>query len=201
MSAIYLIRHTTPDVKTGTCYGHLDLDVTAGFENEAQVIAGFLPEKFSEIHSSPLQRCSKLAARLFPEYDLNFHDDLREIHCGEWEGRLWDDIPRAELDPWMNDFVNVIIPGGESYVQLFERVSACFEKLAQGSLPAAIVSHGGVMRSILSHITSTPLQDSFDAFKLRYGCVVRLNKQVNDWSYEIINNPESPKEQHQPSTY
>lgn len=31
---IYLIRHTTPDVPPGTCYGQSDVDVAASFMDE-----------------------------------------------------------------------------------------------------------------------------------------------------------------------
>ncbi len=54
------------------------------------------------------------------------------------------------VDPWMNDFVNVSIPGGESYVQVFDRVSRAFVVAGTGER-AAIVTHGGVIRSILAH--------------------------------------------------
>ena len=32
---IYLVRHTTPDVAKGICYGQADIDVTATFLAEA----------------------------------------------------------------------------------------------------------------------------------------------------------------------
>ena len=31
---IHLIRHTTPDIETGICYGQTDLDVSDSFEKE-----------------------------------------------------------------------------------------------------------------------------------------------------------------------
>src|SRR5258706_8175453 len=85
MSDIYLIRHTTPAVDKGICYGQTDLDVTESFMDEAAVIRQHLPPVFSSVHSSPLQRCSRLAAHLFPELPLTLHPQLMEIHCGEWE--------------------------------------------------------------------------------------------------------------------
>jgi alpha-ribazole phosphatase len=66
---IYLIRHTTPQVESGTCYGQADLDVTETFELEASIIQQHLPAHITQVHSSPLQRCRKLADYLFPEYD------------------------------------------------------------------------------------------------------------------------------------
>jgi len=179
---IFLIRHTTPLVAKGTCYGQTDLDVTETFEQEAKEVKMRLPEKLESVYCSPLQRCHKLAGKVFPDVEKIFDDHLKEIHCGEWEMKLWDDIPKEILNPWMNDFVNQPFPGGENYLALFERSVRSFEKIAKENLPAAIFTHGGVIRSILSHITSTPLKDSFSAFEIPYGSVVKIEKKGIGWS-------------------
>lgn len=194
-----MIRHTTPLIEKGTCYGQADIDVTHSFSEEAAIIRQHLPEGLQAVYSSPLQRCSKLAELLFPEHAIQYEPDLMEICCGEWELLSWDDIPREVVDPWMNDFVNVSIPGGESYVQVFERVSRVFESVAASGGNAAIVTHGGVIRSILAHITATPLKDSFSAFSLHYGCVVKIDRVNNGFRHEVLSNINSGKEQHKPS--
>ncbi len=195
---IYLIRHTTPLVAAGTCYGQADLDVTESFEQEASIIKQYLPGTIEQVYTSPLQRCKKLAEYLFPEHQLQPHPDLKEISCGEWELKLWDDIPKEILLPWMNDFVNVRIPGGESYTDLYQRTVSCFNTIVNSPLPAAIVSHGGVIRSILSHLTNTPLIDSFNVFKLNYGCVVKLQIHNDTFIHEILSNIPSESERNKP---
>jgi alpha-ribazole phosphatase len=198
---IYLIRHTTPAVAKGICYGQADLDVTPSFEAEAAIIKKVLPANIKHVLSSPLQRCSKLAQHLFAEQPIQYHADLMEINCGPWELRAWDEIPRAELDPWMNDFVHYQIPGGESYTQLFERTVKVLETVMAMQAPAAIVAHGGVIRSLLSHVTKTALIDSFNTFKLHYGCVAKLFKVANEWQFELLSNIPHEKEQHKPSYF
>jgi alpha-ribazole phosphatase len=206
MNDIYLIRHTTPAISKGICYGQTDLDVTESFTDEAAVIRRHLPSVFSSVHSSPLQRCARLAGHLFPEHPLTLHPRLMEIHCGEWEMRGWDDLPKEEIDPWMNDFVRVRIPGGESYADLHQRVTGCFHQIRDNAHtangPIAIVAHGGVIRSILSHITGTPLIDSFKVFSLYYGCVIRIYETPEGLGYEILSNlPPPEKEQHKPKSF
>ena len=196
---IYLIRHTTPAVEIGTCYGQADLDVTESFYDEAALIKEYLPASIKSVYASPLQRCSKLAEHLFPSHNISFHDDLKEINCGEWELRKWDDIPQEIVMPWMNDFVNVRIPGGESYLDLFARTTTIFQNIAAKKETAAIVSHGGVLRSILSHLTNTALIDSFNVFKLQYGCVVKLYLQDDRFEHDVLHNVQSTSEQHKPS--
>jgi len=206
MNDIFLIRHTTPAVGKGICYGQTDLDVTESFMDEAAIIRQHLPSSFSSVHSSPLQRCSRLADHLFPEHPVKLYPELMEIHCGEWEMRSWDDLPREEVDPWMKDFVQIRIPGGESYLDLHQRVTKTFIRIREDvpgqEGPIAIVAHGGVIRSILSHITGTALIDSFKVFYLHYGCVVRVYGPPDGLQYEILSN-QAPleKEQHKPKSF
>ena len=211
---IYLVRHTTPDVAKGVCYGQADLDVTDLFETEAATIRQHLPDTITAVYSSPLLRCKKLADHLFRDRIIHLHDDLKEINCGGWEMQLWDDIPKVEIDPWMKDFVNVRIPGGESYTDVFERVSRCFKQIIEhhsstidngvlatenGMCRAVIIAHGGVIRSILSYITQTPLADSFNVFSLHYGCVVKIVPEQNTFRHEVLSNIAHEKETHKPS--
>ena len=123
-----------------------------------------------------------------------------ELDCGEWEMQLWEEIPKPEIQPWMDDFVNVQVPNGESYTQLHERVVKRFQWIAQQAKPAVIIAHGGVLRSILSHITNTPLKESFDAFTCHYGCVVKLTFENDIYKHEMLYNISlAGKEWHRPS--
>jgi alpha-ribazole phosphatase len=219
---IYLIRHTTPDVAKGICYGQTDLDITDSLHAEAALIRPHLPERIGAVYSSPLRRCAKLAAHLFPAHPIQFREELKEIDCGRWEMKNWDSLPPEELDPWMNDFVQVRIPEGESYIDLNERVTRCFNQLrseVQGSpnadgrshatealpekaKPLILITHGGPIRSILASVTGTPLVESFKAFSLHYGCVVRITESDGVLSHTVLSN-EVPKEkeQHKPSRF
>lgn len=204
MDSIYLIRHTTPAVARGICYGQTDLDVTESFAEETEVIRRHLPSCIVSVYSSPLQRCVRLGRDLFPDHDLSLLDDLMEVHCGLWEMRCWDELPREEIDPWMADFVQVRIPGGESYLDLHQRVTQCWEKILREKAAgdAALVAHGGVIRSILSGITGTPLINSFKVFSLHYGCVIRVFGEEGAPEYEILSNQASAEwEQHKPSGF
>lgn len=197
---IYLIRHTTPDVAKGICYGQTDLDVTETFAGEVQSILPHLPPGIVAVYSSPLQRCKKLAEALFPQHQVQLHDDLMELNCGTWEMQEWNAIPKTEMQPWLDDFVNVTVPEGESYTQMHSRVINRFEQIAQQARPAVIVAHGGVLRSILAHITDTPLKESFDVFSCHYGCVVKLFLKDGKYEHEMLYNVSlAGKEWHRPT--
>jgi alpha-ribazole phosphatase len=182
--------------------------VTASFEEEAEVIKSRLPGAFDAVYCSPLRRCERLARRLFPANPVWLRDDLMEINCGEWEMRSWDGLPKESVDTWMADFVNLRIPGGESYVQLHARVNRCWSEIVEAGkrgssgLPVAVVAHGGVIRSILAALTGTPLIDSFKAFALHYGCIVRVERTAEGAIHEVLSNPSpAEKEQHKPSSF
>jgi alpha-ribazole phosphatase len=197
---IYLIRHTTPKVEKGICYGQVDLDITETFLEEVEAIKPHLPSDEIKVYSSPLQRCKKLADALFDGLAIDVHDDLMELNCGQWELLPWNDIPKEEIQPWMDDFVNVAVPKGESYVDLHNRVVKRFNEIVSKQESAVIVAHGGVLRSILSHITSTPLKESFDAFTLHYGCVVKIKVTEDKMTHELLYNySRQGKEWHRPT--
>lgn len=198
---IYLIRHTTPDVVKGTCYGQLDLNVVDTFFEEAAAIKEVIPSNIMEVHSSPLRRCYLLANQLFAPNKIAVHDHLKEINCGDWEGKMWDELPPEVVNPWMDNFVKEPMPNGENYLQLFERTTQFFEERVgsweKDPRSMALVTHGGVIRSILSHLTGTPLIDSFKTFSLQYGCVVEI--EVSSRKFQVLHNPPSVAEQHKPS--
>jgi alpha-ribazole phosphatase len=104
---------------------------------------------------------------------------LQEINFGRWEQKPWSSIPEAELNPWMNDFVNMSIPGGESYRQLYQRSVAFFTSVVKTKQNAVVTTHSGVIRSILSYCSGVELENSFNAFELSFGCIARLDVTGN----------------------
>lgn len=172
---LYLIRHTTPDISKGICYGQTDIPLAKSFPEEAARIASYLPEQLEKIYSSPLLRCRQLAATLFPAHTITYDPALQEINCGNWEMCSYDALPQEEVNRWMNDYVNMRMPGGENYADLYQRVVACIEPIISNGKNAALITHSGVMRSVLCYITGTPLQESFRAFGIEYGSVWRID--------------------------
>ena len=185
---IYLIRHTTPNIAKGICYGQTDLDVTENFKREAAAIMSYLPANIQAVYCSPLKRCQKLAAELFPEHTIQFHKEFMELDFGHWEMQAWNDIPETDIEPWMKDFVNRQVSGGESYIELYQRVIHRFLWTIQQTQSSVIIAHSGVLRCIVSYITHTPLRESFDTFCFQYGCVIKLAQKGNDFTYEILYN-------------
>lgn len=147
---LYLIRHPKPLIESGVCYGRHDCPA----EDVLSVADGLLAELplGLVVWSSPLRRCRELAERLHPRPIID--DRLAEMHFGDWEGRRWDDIPRPELDAWAADVAGYAPPGGESPRQLQRRALDFVESL---EVPEAIiVTHAGVIRTLLAHWQGLP---------------------------------------------
>jgi len=139
------LRHTTPDVAKGTCYGRTDLGLAPSFEAELGRVLSALPEA-SAIVSSPLQRCRTLAERVAAVrgQPVLILEGLIEMDFGAWEMTPWSDIPRDELDLWASDFMGARPHGGESVRMLQDRVGETLEGLSADTL---VVTHSGVIRA------------------------------------------------------
>ncbi len=150
---LYVIRHGRPEVAPGLCYGSTDLVVSEHEQARVlQDLAPKLPHK-APVFSSPLRRCSALAARLAPSVGCAAveHDGrLAEIHFGAWEMRAWDTIPQTEIEAWANDLVGFRPGGGESVLEVAQRVRAFHRDLQERQLAAAIVvCHAGTLRLLM----------------------------------------------------
>lgn len=175
---LYLVRHPRPIVAANTCYGRSDLAVAA--EELAAALASLLPvlPRNAALFSSPLRRCAELTESLArtlgcaaPTYD----ERLVEMHFGDWEMRSWDDIPRAAVDAWTNNMVDYQPGGGESVLQVAQRVRAFRDELSKQNIEHAIViCHAGIIRLLAAceHGLSIPEMALYAAQKphqIRYG--------------------------------
>ena len=126
---IILVRHTTPDIEKGICYGQSDIGLVDTYKEELTAVLKQLPKDLDKYicYSSPLQRCKILAESI--SNTIIFDDRLKELNFGDWELKKWDDIERSSLDIWMNDFINKPTKNGESYINLQQRTISFLEEI------------------------------------------------------------------------
>jgi len=168
-----MLRHTQPDIAVGICYGQLDLDVGPGFERDACAAYEQLPN-FDIVITSPLKRCLKLATYVSERAGLAYRVDnrLKEMDFGRWEGKLWDEIPRVEIDSWANDFMHAKPHGGESVQDMQQRVERALQTHDERDGVVLLVTHLGVMRCALARGISGAAYD----LKVPYGGLIHLKK-------------------------
>lgn len=172
-----VIRHTRLAIDAGRCYGQSEIALADSFDAELASLQERLSPPYRAVYSSPLQRCTRLAAQISTAFEID--DRLLEYHFGDWEMTRWDDIGRGALDPWMRDFVNVSAPNGESLAQMYARVAAFMEALRNRDHPnCLIVTHGGVIRCIWAYLLQIPLEQIFK-LEVGYGEVLNCRLAAN----------------------
>ncbi|RTZ07469.1 alpha-ribazole phosphatase [Flavobacterium sp. GSP6] len=170
---VYLVRHTETVCEKGICYGQADVALLEPYEQQFEAIKAQIPAE-SIVYSSPLNRCVELA-NFLSSTKIQMDSRLMEMNFGDWELKNWDSVPVIDFTPWMNDFVHVRVPNGESFTDLHDRVSDFLDNgLPKKTIkPIVIVTHAGVIRSILCKITKLPLRDAFQN-KVNFGAVIKI---------------------------
>ncbi|MEZ0349917.1 histidine phosphatase family protein [Mycobacterium sp. pR1184] len=73
---------------------------------------------------------------------------LADLDCGLWRGQALGAVSEAELEAWRNDPAQAP-HGGESIVELTERVAGWLASLTQGPSRTVAVTHPGVIRAAI----------------------------------------------------
>ncbi len=168
---IHIIRHTTPEVELGTCYGQTDLPLAETFEQEAKQVTKKLFDHYDAVYTSPLQRCSRLSEKLESPHHIT-DQRLMEYDFGDWELVPWSDFKSDAAQTWMNNFVDQPAPNGDSLLTMQSRVADFWAYLLSCEYETvAVVSHSGVLRLIHGAILETPLTHLF-RLQLDFGSVL-----------------------------
>lgn len=142
------IRHA-PVAVEGIFYGQSDvptrLDAAEAAGRIEDEVARFAP---GFIWSSDAVRCREPAALLSRRLGIPHRVDerLREMSYGEWEGRAWGDVPRAEVDEWMAAWQTRSPPGGETVAAFQARVASWWADLLPGT--HFLMAHAGVVHCL-----------------------------------------------------
>ncbi|MER2148407.1 MAG: histidine phosphatase family protein [Ruminococcus sp.] len=126
------------------------------------------------VFSSPLKRCTQTCAVLFPERKPLVIADLSECNFGEWEGKTAEELKGSEdFQKWLAGDNSVKPPRGESNADFVRRVCKIFESIVEGlmktgSTECAVVTHGGVIMTLLA-VYGLPQAKPFE-WAMENGC-------------------------------
>ncbi|MDF0533099.1 histidine phosphatase family protein [Shewanella yunxiaonensis] len=197
---VYLMRHGScadGDILRGRTESPLSEQGEAEMWNAWRELCEHLPEGKLLLLSSPLQRCSQFADGLaseMPEFfdsPLQTADWLQELNFGEWDGKsyasLQADYPKATA-AYQADPLNHTPPAGETVRELYRRVTRGWESLIQELLhgeqhTALLITHGGVMRTLISEMLNPgelPLNGVFNGLELPYGSVLKIEVDAHE---------------------
>ncbi len=182
---LYLIRHGQTDYNRDFRWqGKVDVPLNPHGQRQARRIRQWLADKdiaFGRVYSSPLTRAAQTARIIAPDpSNIVMDDRLSEIDLGEYDGRREQDIAReigqAEYDRWRRSQFIQPAPGGESILQVIERVQPLVDGLAarRQRLPVSIVAHQGVLMAVKSAISGQSSAAALQDYKQK-------NEDIDIW--------------------
>jgi len=152
------VRHAPVTHLQGVIYGDSDPQADVTEHTVFQSVASRLPQDAVWIITN-LRRTRQTAEAIGQAgYDLPqllIEPDLREQGFGDWHGRRHADHDATRTDPFVgiwNCAPREVPPGGESFVQLMERVHAAIDRITSRHAGRDIVcvAHGGTIRAALA---------------------------------------------------
>lgn len=153
---IHLIRHGKINSK-GRYIGVTDIKLSdqGKFDLENLAKKYTYPRALS-FYTSPLKRCIETFNILYPDVKPDIVKELSECNFGEFEGKNILELDNNEnFKNWLSDAQNIAPNGGESGKEFVYRVCKAFEDIVlnmmkTGKTQAVIVTHGGVIMTLLS---------------------------------------------------
>lgn len=173
---LQILRHAHP-LTNGRLAGRLDVDADCHDSAAFTYIRNRIG-KAGQVISSPAKRCLQTAEALGFSHPETY-PDLWEQDYGDWEGKLYTDLPdlgalpAAELAPYRP-------AGGESFDDMAARVIPVLQALESDTLIAA---HAGTVRAALSMVVGANAL-SFSVAPLS---LTILRKSGADWAIETVN--------------
>ncbi|MBS9776248.1 MAG: histidine phosphatase family protein [Fusobacterium sp.] len=187
MGRLILIRHGQTEMNKQKLYfGKLNPKLNNLGIEQAQNAKKYLEEikekiSYDLVYSSPLLRAKETAEICnYLEKNIIFDKNLEELNFGIFEGLTYKEILEKfpnEAKKMENSWLNYNYETGESPKEMYERVINFVENL-DFSKNILIVSHWGVINSILSHFLSKELE-AYWKFSVRNGGVAILNGDKN----------------------
>jgi broad specificity phosphatase PhoE len=166
---LYFLRHGELDGDADLRFiGQLDLPLSARGRGQAAawrdhfLSAGI---EFARICSSDLERCRETARIIAPAREVLFARDLREIHLGEWEGRLRAEMRKERPELWerRGKEAGLRPEGGESWIDLERRSVQAIGSMAAPDPreDTLFITHSGVIRSYICNLLEIPWKNRF----------------------------------------
>ena len=155
---IHFIRNALTDENLeGRYIGHTNVELSdEGKSQLRQMREDLVYPPVDALFTSPLKRCTETASILYPDNKPIVIEGMIEYNFGEFDNKTAEQLEKYEEFPrWLAGEKGVKPPYGESNEEFSKRVCDTFEKIAEGLMKtgttsAAIITHGGVIMTILA---------------------------------------------------
>lgn len=178
VTTIDLLRHGETEGE-GVYRGQQDYLLTEiGREQMQSVLTDELP--WQQIITSPLSRCASFAVDLSRDTGLSLAYEPRfiEMSFGQWEGKTAETIEKNDphhFFAFYDDPVFNTPPQAETLIAFQQRCILAWQAMLKQYQQRHIllVTHAGVIRLLLAHILSMPLQALFH-IDVPFACLSRV---------------------------
>lgn len=155
---IYLYRHGLTQANLeGKYVGVTDVDLCPqGVQELLQLRKEFEYPAVGRVYSSPLKRCIQTAGLLYPGMTPVVTEDIQEYHFGIYENKSASELEQLpEFQQWLHSNMATAPEGGEDMEQFSARIRRGFDAIIKDMMKqkisqAAVITHGGVIMSIMS---------------------------------------------------
>ncbi|GHU80563.1 hypothetical protein FACS1894191_6110 [Clostridia bacterium] len=157
---IHLIRTgKTGDGTSRRYVGQSDIPLCeSGAAALNELVRDYRYPKVEMVYTSPLTRCMQTAEIIYPGLYTVRAGGFVDMNLGEFEGKTFDELKdTAAFTGWLGDSVGSPPPGGEDAMSFTRRViyaaGDIFETMMEeGTTSVAVVTHGGVIMTLLASI-------------------------------------------------
>ncbi len=160
MTKLIFVRHGQSVANLKQVFaGQTNPNLTEQGHRQAEALSDWIAEnyKIDAIYSSDLIRAYNTARPIADKLKLSITktEKLREIYSGKWQGVSYSEIKEnypQEYGVWLSDIGNVVCPGGESFVELAERVKAEVLSIAEkhSGQTVIITTHATPIRALMA---------------------------------------------------
>ncbi len=190
---LIITRHGHTPWNDGFLYqGSTDNELSALGREQAKKLAKRLSrEKFEVIYSSTLRRAldtTKEIQKLSPHAKIITDDNLKEFDFGVAEGLNYEKaLAHKELGPiWVErqkDKYNFVVPKGESYHIVRERVKKVLKKIFAEGKDTLIVTHGITSKMIFMELLGKKFEE-VDTMIYRNTAITKL--KIDGQKVEVL---------------
>ena len=155
---LHLIRHgLTQANQSGIYCGSTDIPLCEeGISELCHKLANSVYPYAEWVFSSPLTRAAETARILYPDYEINEIENLRETCFGEFEGKSMEQLrDNQRFARWIAGDPECLPDGAEPPLDFFNRcigaaLSIINMMMTSSVFSAAVVTHAGVIGNILA---------------------------------------------------
>jgi probable phosphoglycerate mutase len=189
-TSITLIRHGETEWNlSGRWQGHADSPLSSRGISQAKALGERIKtEEFDFFYSSDLGRAIHTSELVGTPSGMVAEPfvGLRERDLGVLEGLNTKEMEQTHPQiyaSFRNDGPEFEVPGGESFLQFYERCAASIEEIAnkhKGS-KIAVVTHGGVLGAVFRYVLNLSLESERN-FVLLNCSLNRIEKKEEGWN-------------------